>query len=265
MTRQNILNQLQEKYGADQVIEQSTSDEVPTAWVGKEKLYDCMKFLKSGIERPYKMLYDLTAIDERTRTSRLAQPQSDFTIVYHLFSFERNEYLRIKTALKGESPSIPSITSIWACANWYEREIWDMFGVKVEGHPNLQRILMPPWWEGHPLRKEHPARATEMDTFALLRENEIERDNQLQFDPKALCMKQHSGDTDYMFLNIGPQHPGTHGLLRIILQLDDEEILDAAIDIGYHHRGAEKNGRTSNLAYIYSLYRPYRLSRRGNE
>ncbi len=273
MTTQNILSQLKEKYGADQVIEQSTSDEVLTAWIGKEKLYDCMKFLKSDIERPYKMLYDLTAIDERTRISRRDQPQSDFTIVYHLFSFERNEYLRIKTALKGESPSIPSITSIWACANWYEREIWDMFGVKIEGHPNLQRILMPSWWEGHPLRKEHPARATEMDTFALPRENEIERDNQLQFDPKALGMKQHSGDTDYMFLNIGPQHPGTHGLLRIILQLDDEEIVDAAIDIGYHHRGAEKmaerqtwhtfipytdridylGGVMNNLAYLMAL------------
>jgi NADH-quinone oxidoreductase subunit C/D len=273
MTSQNILNQLKEKYGADQVIEQSVCDEVPTIWIGKENLCDCMNFLKTGIERPYRMLYDLTAIDERTRTSRRDQPQSDFTIVYHLLSFERNEYLRIKTALKGESPSIPSITSIWACANWYEREIWDMFGVIVEGHPNLQRILMPLWWEGHPLRKEHPARVTEMDTFALPRENEIECDNQLQFDPKSLGMKQHSGDTDYMFLNIGPQHPGTHGLLRIILQLDDEEIVDAAIDIGYHHRGAEKmaerqtwhtfipytdridylGGVMNNLAYLMAL------------
>jgi NADH-quinone oxidoreductase subunit C/D len=132
---------------------------------------------------------------------------------------------------------------------------------------------MPLWWEGHPLRKEHPARATEMDTFALPRENEIERDNQLQFDPKAMGMKEQSGDTDYMFLNIGPQHPGTHGLLRIILQLDDEEIIDAAIDIGYHHRGAEKmaerqtwhtfipytdridylGGVMNNLAYLMAL------------
>lgn len=273
MTAQNILNQLKQKYGADQVIEQSTSDEVPTAWIEKENLYDCMNFLKTCIERPYRMLYDLTAIDERTRTYRQGQPESDFTIVYHLLSFERNEYLRIKTALKGESPSMPSITSIWSCANWYEREIWDMFGIKVEGHPNLRRILMPLWWEGHPLRKEHPARATEMDTFAMPREHEIERDDQLQFDPAAWGMKQGREDTDYMFLNIGPQHPGTHGLLRIILQLDDEEIVDSAIDIGYHHRGAEKmaerqtwhtfipytdridylGGVMSNLAYLMAL------------
>ncbi len=116
------------------------------------------------------MLYDLTAIDERTRCLIVKnQPESDFTVVYHLLSFERNEYLRIKSALKGEFPSIPSITSVWPCANWYEREIWDMFGIQIEGHPNLRRILMPLWWEGHPLRKEHPARATEMDNFAIAR------------------------------------------------------------------------------------------------
>lgn len=240
MASQNITEKLKQKYGTEQVTEQQTCDDVPTVWIKKENIRDCMGFLKSGIERPYKMLYDLTAIDERRRISRQGQPESDFTVVYHLLSFERNEYLRIKTPLKGEFPSVPSVTSIWPCANWYEREIWDMFGIKVEGHPNLQRILMPLWWQGHPLRKEHPARATEMDTFAIARGNEIERDNQLKFDPKVCGMKKHGEDTDFMFLNIGPQHPGTHGLLRIILQIDDEEIVDAAVDIGYHHRGAEK-------------------------
>jgi NADH-quinone oxidoreductase subunit C/D len=273
MAAQSIVSQLKEQYGPDQVTEQSAADEVPTVWIAKENLCDCMNFLKTRVERPYKMLYDLTAIDERLRTHRQSQPESDFTIVYHLLSFERNEYLRIKIALKGEFPSVPSVTSVWACANWYEREIWDMFGIEAEGHPNLRRILMPLWWEGHPLRKEHPARATEMDTFAMPREHEIERDNQLQFDPAAWGMKQGGEDTDYMFLNIGPQHPGTHGLLRIILQLDDEEIVDAAIDIGYHHRGAEKmaerqtwhtfipytdridylGGVMNNLAYLMAL------------
>ena len=150
------ITQLQERYGTHQVIEQSTCDGVPTVWIAKENLCDCMNFLKTGIEHPYKMLYDLTAIDERRRTCRHDQPESDFTVVYHLFSFDRNEYIRIKSALKGEFPSVPSVSSIWACANWYEREIWDMFGIEVTGHPNLKRILMPPWWEGHPLRKDFP-------------------------------------------------------------------------------------------------------------
>ena len=240
MNTPDIVNQLQERYGADRIIEQPTCDAISTVWIDKTDLQDCMNFLKIGINRPYKMLYDLTAIDERRRTYRQGQPESDFTVVYHLLSFDRNAYIRIKSALHGDFPSIPSITSIWPCANWYERELWDMFGIHVEGHPNLRRILMPLWWDGHPLRKEHPARATEMDTFALPREHETERDEQLQFNPADWGMKRHGEDTDYMFLNIGPQHPGTHGLLRLILQLDDEEIVDTAIDIGYHHRGAEK-------------------------
>jgi NADH-quinone oxidoreductase subunit C/D len=242
MTPQNIINLLKEKFGTDKIVEQETCDDVPTAWIKKEDLLNCMSYLKKDVKHPYKMLYDITAIDERVRTHRTGQPESDFTVVYHLFSFERNQFLRIKTPLKGEFPSIPSINSIWPCANWYEREIWDMFGIKVEGHPNLCRILMPLWWEGHPLRKEHPARATEMDVFTLPRQNEIERDDQLQLNPQALGLKSEGEDLDYLILNIGPQHPGTHGLLRLILQLDDEEIVDVAADIGYHHRGAEKMG-----------------------
>lgn len=238
----NIIEQLKNKFGGERIIEQKTSDDIPTMWVMRDDLCNCLRFLKSGIEQPYRMLYDLTAIDERTRENRQGQPDSDFTVVYHLLSFDRNEYVRIKTALKGEHPSIPTICGIFANADWYEREIWDMFGINVDGHPHLERILMPKWWQGHPLRKEHPARATEMTPFTLPEEIETEQDEKLQFNPAEWGLKQGSGDTDYLFLNIGPQHPGTHGLLRVILQLDGEEIADAAMDIGYHHRGAEKMG-----------------------
>ena len=117
-----------------------------------------------------------------------------------------------------------------------------MFGVTFEGHPHLRRILMPPTWTGHPLRKEHPARATEMGIFQFPQEKEIKEEKALQFRPEEWGMKQESEGTEFMFLNLGPQHPGTHGLLRIVLQLDGEEIVDAVPDIGYHHRGAEKMG-----------------------
>jgi len=219
---------------------QPTKDNIPTVWVARDKVRDVLLRLKTVVEHPYRMLYDLTAIDERVRANRQGQPLSDFTLVYHLLSFDRNDDIRIKVPLAEASLSLPSITDIWPSANWYEREVWDLFGVVFDGHPHLTRILMPTSWDGHPLRKDHPARATEMGPFRMP-EDRMDSDQQaLRFRPEDWGMDRQGGDADLMFLNLGPQHPGTHGLLRIILQLDGEEIRDAVLDIGYHHRGAEK-------------------------
>ncbi len=128
-----------------------------------------------------------------------------------------------------------------------------MFGITFDGHPNLRRILMPPTWKGHPLRKEHPARATEMGPFQLPEEKEIAEQEALQFRPEEWGMERQGEDTDFMFLNLGPQHPGTHGVLRVVLQLDGEEIIDAVPDIGFHHRGAEKMGERQS----WHTYIPY--------
>ena len=232
-------------------VSQQTHDRIPTFWVDRDRVPALLRFLKEEIDRPYKMLYDLSAIDERMKTHRDDAPASDFTVVYHLLSFERNEYLRIKTALKEDQLSLPSITNIWAAANWYEREVWDMFGIAFDGHPHLERILMPKTWSGHPLRKEHPARATEMGPYRLPHEKEVAEQEALRFRPEDWGMSRERNGSDFIFLNIGPQHPGTHGVLRIALQLDGEEIVDAVPQIGFHHRGAEKMGeRQSWHSYI---------------
>jgi NADH-quinone oxidoreductase subunit C/D len=238
----NIIDDLQKRFKESVFSIQQTTDNIPTLWMPSERLCEILRHLRTDVERPYRTLFDLYVTDERSRTNRQAMPDSDFTVVYHLLSCERNEEIRIKAALTGDYPSIPTITNLWPSADWYEREAWDMFGVTFKDHPNLRRILMPPTWKGHPLRKEHPARATEMGTFSLPIEKEEAEDRSLQFHPEEWGMKRSSGDTEFMFLNIGPQHPGTHGLLRIVLQLDGEEIVDAVADIGYHHRGAEKMG-----------------------
>jgi NADH-quinone oxidoreductase subunit C/D len=237
----DVVQELQIRFGGQFTI-QPTCDEIPTIWVPAEKAPDVIRYLKNEIDRPYRMLYDLTAIDERQRTNRQGQPESDFTIVYHLLSFERNSDVRIKVGLIGLESRIQSVVNIFPVANWYEREIWDMFGVRFDGHPNLRRILMPPTWQGCPLRKDHPARATEMGPFQMPEEKEINEQQALEFHPEEWGLKRSTEDSDFMFLNLGPQHPGTHGLLRLILQLNGEEIVDAIPDIGYHHRGAEKMG-----------------------
>jgi NADH-quinone oxidoreductase subunit C/D len=236
-----VLTELEGRFGACSITRQTTRDEIPTAWVDKSRILDVLRYLKS-VDRPYRMLYDLTAIDERSRIHRDGQPQSDFTVVYHLLSFVRNEDIRLKVALEGDQPVMASATRVWPAADWYEREIWDMFGIRFDGHPNLRRLLMPMTWQGHPLRKEHPARATEMGPFTLPDEKEDLEQATLQFKPEEWGMKRSRAETDFMFLNLGPQHPGTHGVLRIILQLDGEEIVDAVLDIGFHHRGVEKMG-----------------------
>ena len=114
-----------------------------------------------------------------------------------------------------------------------------MFGIIIDGHPNLRRIMMPPT-EGHPLRKDYPARATEFDPFVLTKQKEDLEMEALTFKPEEWGMKRGNENEDFMFLNLGPNHPSSHGAFRIILQLDGEEIVDCVPDIGYHHRGAEK-------------------------
>ena len=247
----NPVDTLRERYGAE-IQTEPARDGLPAFWCPRERIPEVLAYLRDEIDSPYRMLYDLTAIDERMRVNRSAFA-SDFTVVYHLFSFERNEYVRIKTALRSDALSLDSIAKLWPAANWYEREVWDMFGIRFSGHPHLERILMPRSWAGHPLRKDHPARATEMGPFQLPKEKEDAEQELLRFRPEEWGMKRSGEDTDFIFLNVGPQHPGTHGVLRIVLQLDGEEIVDAVPEIGFHHRGAEKMGERQS----WHTYIPY--------
>jgi NADH-quinone oxidoreductase subunit C/D len=104
---------------------------------------------------------------------------------------------------------------VWPAANWYERQVWNLFGIRFEGHPNLRRLLLPATWEGHPLRKDHPARATELDPFTLSQERYEEEQEALRFRPEEWGMQRAHDGTDFMFLNLGPNHPSVHGVFRI--------------------------------------------------
>ncbi len=243
-----VVAELERRFGTE-IQYQYTVDGIPTLWVSRDQLVDVMRELKPD----YPMLFDISAIDERVREHREGQPISDFTVFYHLISFERNEDLRIKVALAEGDANIPSITSVWPAANWYEREAYDMFGVNFSDHPNLYRILTPPLWEGHPLTKDHPARATEMDPFRMNDEILDAQQEDLRFVPEEWGMSKKAKHTDFMFLNLGPNHPSVHGVFRIALQLDGEVVVDAVPDIGYHHRGAEKMGERQS----WHTYIPY--------
>lgn len=254
MRRQDeLLPELGARFGDEIIAVQPTHDGIPTLWVRATSIRPVLQYLKSRPEGRFETLYDLTAIDERSREHREGQPPSTFTVVYHLLSYAMNQDVRIKVPLQGEFPSLPSIVGVWPTANWYEREVWDLFGITFEGHPHLTRILLPPTWQGHPLRKEHPARATEMGPFQLPDTKVVAEQEALRFRPEDWGMRRESDDSEFVFLNVGPQHPGTHGVLRIALQLAGEEIVDAVADIGYHHRGAEKMGERQS----WHTYIPY--------
>jgi NADH-quinone oxidoreductase subunit B/C/D len=229
---QNLLDALQARFG-DAVQPAETTSDMPTLSVARDKSGEVLQFLKTEADPPYRRLEDLTAIDESARRNR--PPNADYTLVYNLLSFERPGRLRLKVPLAGQSPEAPSVTGMWPSANWYEREVFDMFGIRFTNHPNLQRILMPPDWEGHPLRKDYPGRATEMPPYT--HQDAVERQPR---DGGAYNPTRASHGE--MVLNIGPHHVSTHGLLRYVATLDGEEITGLDMDIGYHHRGVEKIG-----------------------
>lgn len=248
-----VITALVGRFGPGSLSVQTTADDIPTVWVSKHQLREVLAFLKRDIARPFPVLFDLSAIDERLRQQRQDMPDSDFTVFYQLYSLARNEFARIKVALPERQASLPSITGLWPNAHWYEREVYDLFGIHFDGHPHLTRLLMPPGWSGHPLRKEHPARATEMGPYTLPPQKEEREQAALRFVPEDWGMQRYSEDSDFLFLNLGPNHPSVHGVFRIALQLDGEEIVDAIPDIGYHHRGAEKMGERQS----WHTYIPY--------
>ena len=228
----SVTRQLKERFG-DAVTQLPDSVDMPTLEVQQAQLKDVLQFLKGESAPRYRRLNDLTAIDESARRQRGAYP--DYTLVYQLLSFDPAARIRLKVPLKGKDPAAASVTGIWPSANWYEREVFDLFGIRFEGHPNLKRLLMPMDWEGHPLRKSHPGRATEMPPYTL-----ADARSRQPLDA-GFFVKTADGDHP-LVLNVGPHHVSTHGLLRYIVTLDGEEITGLDMDIGYHHRAAEKIG-----------------------
>ncbi|MCX7017427.1 MAG: NADH dehydrogenase (quinone) subunit D [Candidatus Sumerlaeota bacterium] len=205
--------------------------------------------------RPFPVLYDLTAVDESQRRKRPDSDDHRFTLQYLLWAPERSETLLLKVPLKGDAPHVATATAVYMNANWYEREVFDMFGIRFDGHPNLRRILMPDWWKGHALRKDHPNRATEMPPLVITESDLGEYDNYDYVPTPGDSYMRTRGKNggELLILNLGPNHPGTHGVLRVILTLNGEYMEDVCPDIGYHHRGAEKMAERQT----FHTYIPY--------
>ena len=150
---------------------------------------------------------------------------------------------------------MPTVQGVWPSAGWLEREVWDMFGVVFDGHPDLRRLLMPEDWEGHPQRKDYPVQIRKAaQTYEPLEDQR----RRIQGEPgarsretDALTMAELRTET--MTVNMGPQHPSTHGVLRLVLELDGEVIRSATPTIGYLHTGIEKTAEQKKWQQVIPL------------
>jgi NADH-quinone oxidoreductase subunit C len=120
-----------------------------TIYVPREMIRQAAALLKDDPACPFNYLSDITCVDWHPSEPR-------FEVIYHLLSIPHKERVRLKVRLSGENPALDSLTSVWLGANYFEREVFDLFGVRFNGHPYLRRIMMPENWEGHPLRKDYP-------------------------------------------------------------------------------------------------------------
>jgi NADH-quinone oxidoreductase subunit C/D len=214
-------------------ISQETGQDMPTFLVEREKIVGVLAALKQHNDLKFTMPLDCFGADYPHRERR-------FDIVYQLYSLQNNERIRLKVqAAEGEN--VPSSAPVYKGLDWFEREVFDMYGVKFDGHPNLRRILTHDSFQGHALRKDYdPAQRwllTEQGVAKIIP----------KIDPRY---EIEESDFERVTLNLGPSHPAMHGTLRIIVTLDGETIVGADQEIGYLHRCFEKMSETHTYQQV---------------
>jgi len=142
------LQLLQENF-PDDVREAVVANGDAVARVAAGAVRRILEFLKSDARLLFSVLVDITAVDYLGREPR-------FEVVYNLVSMAHRQRVRLRVEVGGDHPEVDSVAELWGCANWLEREVWDMYGIGFRGHPDLKRILLYPEFQGHPLRKDYP-------------------------------------------------------------------------------------------------------------
>ncbi|MFN3527638.1 MAG: NADH-quinone oxidoreductase subunit D [Candidatus Altarchaeaceae archaeon] len=228
---ESYLNTLDVSYETDNP---SNEKIIKYAVVEKEKIYDVIKNLKENFK--YDHLAFITAVEQK----------NFMEVIYCLYSYEKKENLFLKVKLPFENLEIQSISDIYNSADWHERETYDLFGIKFNGHKNLRRILLPETFEGHPLRKNY----------------KLDYEQELIFDKEQELTENHLNpadiqnnyETKILHLNMGPHHPSTHGVLRLRLLIDGEKIVKVYPVLGYLHRGIEKICENLNYNQIVPYF-----------
>jgi NADH-quinone oxidoreductase subunit C len=149
MDATTLIATLQQEVSGAQIASSASVDLHTTIYVSREQLPAVARVLRDRADLRFTFLAEITAVD-------LYPAEPRFEVIYVLVSIEHKLRLRVKVRLPGEDAHIATLTGLWPAANWLEREVWDMFGIEFDGHPDPRRLLMPEDWDGFPLRKDYP-------------------------------------------------------------------------------------------------------------
>lgn len=238
---QHLFQLLQQKFG-DFLYEAYSYLGDDIAVVDKKANYEILKYLRDDPRLSFDLLVDLTCVDYHERDPR-------FEIIYLLHSFTSKSRIRIKVPVSVRDPQVQTVTDLWRIANWYEREVWDMFGIRFKAHPDLRRLLMYDEFKGHPLRKDYPITKRQPLVSVEQTNNSLITPtlDQTQKAMDEYVSEQNGLRVKHMFLNMGPSHPAMHGVIKIVLELDGETVVGSDVGMGYLHRSFEKHGE--NIYY----------------
>ncbi|RFZ90833.1 NADH-quinone oxidoreductase subunit D [Mucilaginibacter conchicola] len=251
MTFDDIKDLLAAKFGNEVIIGEERTGLQPALLIQPERIADVCLELRDNPKTYFDLLNCLSGVDYGTAANR-------FGVVYQLTSIPYNLTITLKVSMENDRneynlPTFPTVSHVYATADWHERETYDLVGIFFEGHPDLRRILLPDDWEGYPLRKDYVAteyyKGIKIDypvqpkDSAEKIEYKIAEDKNPKYNEALKRYEQKIADAavEDMVLNMGPQHPSTHGVLRLELITDGEIVKEVIPHVGYLHRCFEKH------------------------
>ncbi len=226
-------------------------------------------FLRDDPQLQYETLIDVTSVD---RSELPLDGEARFQTIYQFRSYSRNQHLTVVTDCRsgtegnGTSPHVDSLTSVYRGAEWPEREVFDLMGIRFDGHPDPRRILMPKNWPNHPLQKQAPLGGEEVPFTFTWDDPEFDTLGTQILAAESVAPDLPPGmSRQNMVINMGPHHPSTHGVLRLVVELDGERVVSIDPDLGFLHSGFEKTGENKRYKdFVYYTDRMDYLSSMSN-
>ena len=257
-----------EQFGED-IVTAGLHNGNEVVYVAPGQLKALATFLRDDPELSYETLIDVTSVD---RSHLPLDGEARFQTVYQFRSYSRNQHLTVVADCEtepdsdGASAKIDSLTGVYQGAEWPEREVYDLMGIRFTGHPDPRRILMPKNWPNHPLQKQAPLGGEEVPFTFTWDDPEFETLGSQILPAESTIPDLPPGmSRQNMVINMGPHHPSTHGVLRLVVEMDGERIVSIDPDLGFLHSGFEKTGENKRYKdFVYYTDRMDYLSAMSN-